>query len=65
MEVLSETSEEFGGHYRIGNSRQHTEQWQRWDEEMVEQFGRWLVRIAIGLGVSFVLVFASAILAWF
>ncbi len=35
-----------------------SEQWVRWDEELVEEFGRWLGRLAKALGV--LLLAASA-----
>jgi predicted phosphoadenosine phosphosulfate sulfurtransferase len=40
------------------------EEWQRWDEELVDEFGRWLARLAKALVVLLLAVFAGAAIGW-
>jgi len=40
------------------------EQWQRWDEEFMEQFGRRLSRLAKVFVVLLVVIAAAAFLGW-
>lgn len=39
-----------------------TDEWRRWDEELVEDFGRWVGIIAIILGSLILLVLAAIII---
>jgi len=40
-------------------------QWQRWDEELVEEFGRWLSRLAKAFAILLLAVSAALIIGWF
>ncbi|NVL89664.1 MAG: hypothetical protein HWN69_01540 [Desulfobacterales bacterium] len=42
-----------------------TEQWRRWDEELVEKFGRWLGRIVKVIAILFLAVSAAVIISLF
>jgi len=46
------------GHQETGYD---ADEWQRWDEKLVEDFGRWLSRIAKAFAI--VLVVGSALIA--
>ena len=41
------------------------DEWQRWDEQLVEDFGRWLSRLAKALAILLLAVFAAIALGWF
>jgi hypothetical protein len=41
-----------------------TEEWRRWDEEIVEDFGRWLIRIAKASGLLLLAVLAALVIRW-
>jgi hypothetical protein len=38
--------------------------WQRWDEELVEQFGRWLSRLVEVFVVLLVVIAAAVLIRW-
>jgi hypothetical protein len=40
-------------------------QWQRWDEELVEEFGRWLSRLAKAFAILLLAVSAAVVIGWF
>lgn len=40
-------------------------QWQRWDEELVAEFGRWLGRLAKVSAILFLGVLTAVVLGWF
>ncbi len=40
-----------------------TEQWQRWDEELVEKFGRWLGRVVKVIVILSLAVSAAVIIS--
>jgi hypothetical protein len=40
------------------------DQWQRWDEELVEEFGRWLGRLAKALSILLLAVIAGMVIGW-
>lgn len=39
------------------------DQWRRWDEELVEEFGRWLSRLAKALAILLLAVVVGFIIA--
>ena len=41
-----------------------TEQWRRWDEEIVEDFGRWLSRIAKTFAILLLVGSAVIVITW-
>ena len=55
---LSDKLEKTLGHQETGYD---ADEWQRWDEELVEDFGRWLSRIAKAFTI--VLLVGSALIA--
>ena len=42
----------------------NTEEWERWDEDLVTDFGRWLGRLAKTLGLLFLGVLAALVIGW-
>jgi hypothetical protein len=42
----------------------NTEEWERWDEDLVKDFGRWLGRLAKTLGLLFLGVLAALVIGW-
>ncbi len=40
-------------------------EWHRWDEKLVEEFGRWLGRLAKAFAIISVLICAAITIAWF
>jgi hypothetical protein len=46
-------------------TREAAVEWQRWDEELVEEFGRWLTRIAKVFGILIFAVFTAAYIGCF
>jgi hypothetical protein len=50
------------GHRKTGNDG---EQWQRWDEELVEEFGCWVSRLAKACAILLIAVSAGALLQLF
>jgi hypothetical protein len=40
------------------------DQWRRWDEELVEEFGRWLSRLAKALAILLLAVVAGVVIGW-
>lgn len=55
---LPDKLEKTSGHQETGYD---ADEWQRWDEELVEDFGRWLSRIAKAFTI--VLLVGSALIA--
>jgi hypothetical protein len=47
------------GHRRTSNDMEH---WQRWDEELVEEFGCWVSRLAKACAILLIAVFTGALL---
>ena len=41
-----------------------TEQWRRWDEDLVKDFGRWLGRIGKAFGLLLLGVIAALVIRW-
>ena len=41
------------------------DEWRRWDEELVEDFGRWLKRLAKTLAILLLAILAAVALGWF
>ncbi|MCD6273949.1 MAG: hypothetical protein J7K30_14170 [Deltaproteobacteria bacterium] len=41
-----------------------TENWQRWDEEIVEMFGRWLGRLCKAFVIMLFAVLSAIVLGW-
>ena len=40
-------------------------QWRRWDEELVEEFGRWVSRFAKAFAILLLAVSAALVIGWF
>jgi hypothetical protein len=40
-------------------------QWRRWDEEVVKEFGHWLSRLAKAFAILFLAVSAALVIGWF
>ena len=40
-------------------------QWRRWDEELVEEFGRWVSRLAKVFAILLLAVSAALVIGWF
>jgi hypothetical protein len=47
------------GHGKTGKD---VEQWQRWDEELVEEFGRWISRLAKACAILLIAIVTAALL---
>jgi hypothetical protein len=43
----------------------NADQWQRWDEDLVEEFGRWLSRLAKAFAILLLVVSAAVVIGWF
>jgi hypothetical protein len=41
------------------------DEWRRWDEELVEDFGRWLKRLAKVLAILLLAILAAFAFGWF
>ncbi|MCK4487964.1 MAG: hypothetical protein KAU38_14555 [Desulfobacterales bacterium] len=41
------------------------DEWRRWDEELVEDFGRWLSRLAKAFAILLLAVSAAIAIGWF
>lgn len=50
------------GHRKTSND---VEQWQRWDEELVEEFGCWVSRLAKACAILLIAVSTGALLQLF
>jgi hypothetical protein len=64
MGFCSETSKESEETFERDEGNDGVEEWQRWDEELVNEFGRWLARLAKTLVVLLLAVFAGAAMGW-
>jgi hypothetical protein len=42
----------------------HAEEWQRWDEDLVKDFGLWLGSLAKTFGLLLLGVLAALVIAW-
>jgi len=40
------------------------DQWRRWDEELVEQFGRWLNRLAKVFAILLLAIWTAVFMGW-
>jgi hypothetical protein len=40
-------------------------QWRRWDEELVEEFGRWVSRLAKAFAILLLAVSVALVIGWF
>lgn len=49
------------GHIEMSSD---TEEWQRWDEDLVSGFGRFLARIAMACGLLLLGVLIALIIKW-
>ena len=41
------------------------DEWRRWDEDLVEEFGRWLSRLAKAFAILLLSVLAAVVIGWF
>jgi hypothetical protein len=65
MDVRSSTAEELmrmPGHTETHND---VDPWQRWDEELVEEFGRWISRLAKACAILLIVVSTGVLLRLF
>lgn len=65
MDPCPETAEDLmgmPGHRRTSND---LEQWQRWDEELVEEFGCWVSRLAKACAILLIAVSTGVLLRLF
>jgi hypothetical protein len=65
METSCSSTASLSGAFSPDGGARDGEEWKRWDEELVEEFGRWVSRCARAFAVVFFVVLASAILGWF
>ena len=65
MGLYYETAQERGMTSGYEITRNSAGEWQRWDEEIVEEFGRWLARIAKACTLLALGVFAAVYIGWF
>lgn len=61
MDLHCETSERLSRIQVYPKADYDAERWQRWDEEMVDEFGRWLGRLGKTLAILLVAVSAAVI----
>lgn len=61
MDLHCETSEKLSKIQAYQKADYDAERWQRWDEEMVDEFGRWLGRLGKTLAILLVAVSATVI----
>lgn len=59
------TTEEITNGLVRQEDRYDTEQWRRWDEELVEEFGRWFGRIVKLVAVLFLVASAMVVISLF
>jgi hypothetical protein len=64
MKVHTATSENLQETCQLCGTDYNSDQWQRWDEELVNGFGQWLIRMAKALTILLLMVFAGAIMGW-
>jgi hypothetical protein len=64
MGIYCETREELGIIPLCQEGGNDDAQWQRWDEELVEEFGRWLSRVAKVFGILFFATFSAVFIGW-
>jgi hypothetical protein len=64
MGFCSETSKESEEMFQRDEGNYGLEEWQRWDEELVNEFGCWLARLAKALVVLLLAGFAGAAMGW-
>jgi hypothetical protein len=50
------------GHQEISHNGN---EWRRWDEDLVEEFGRWLSRFAKAFAILLLSVLAAVVMGWF
>jgi len=47
-----------------GETDHGIEEWQRWDEELVERFGRWLSRLGKAFVIMLLAVLSAVVVGW-
>jgi len=65
MDLYPRTAEDLmriPGHRKTSND---VEQWQRWDEELVKEFGCWVSRLAKACAILLIAIFSGALLQLF
>ncbi len=50
--------------WRDEGTHKDLDQWRRWDEELVEQFGRWLNRIAKVFAILLFAIWTAVFMGW-
>jgi hypothetical protein len=50
--------------WRDEGTHKDLEQWRRWDEELVDQFGRWLSRLAKGFAILLLAIWTAVFMGW-
>lgn len=64
MEMCSRTAERFTAGSPHCDNIHDGDQWQRWDEEIVDEFERWIARIAKTTAILFSVVLMAAVFGW-
>ncbi|MEE9567613.1 MAG: hypothetical protein V3W17_08965 [Desulfobacteria bacterium] len=65
MGAYSEVGQEPGKTARPQDTIYDVDEWQRWDKEMVEDFGRWLSRIVKTFAILILVGSAVIVIGWF
>jgi hypothetical protein len=65
MGLYYEITEELNVTAGKAETRDAVAEWQRWDEDLVEEFGRWLNRIAKAFVILTFAIFAAAYVGCF
>jgi hypothetical protein len=50
--------------WRNEGTYKNLDQWRRWDEELVEQFGRWLNRLAKVFAILLLAIWTAVFTGW-
>jgi hypothetical protein len=64
MGAYSEVGQEPGKTWKAHDTVYDVDEWERWDEEMIEDFGRWLNRIVKTFAILILTGSAVVVIAW-
>ena len=64
MGLYYETTQELSMTSGYGETTNEDNEWQRWDEELVEEFGRWLSRVAKVFAILFLTICGAVSIGW-
>jgi len=65
MDLYYENAEDLGTTQWHEETSNDVDQWQRWDEGLVQQFGRWLSLLAKAFAVLLLAISAAVLIRWF